>query len=174
MVYSNTESEEKVAANREIIRGEVERLLEHIRYLPFNLDSATLKEDNGIDKLLRYCDNIIENGALLLFIDVVFDAVKDSYIKIGVVDPESRTFSFRWNNPSRDSMFETLKNSELLGIVGLYLKSKGAKEGVEYIYGKIRILADYNRSMGFYLIARDEMFSDFFDWAASDLERIAE
>ena len=172
-MYINMNSVE-MASNREIIRGEVRRLLNHIRYLPFNLGNATLKEDNGIDELLRYCDSIIEKGELGPYTDEVFEAIKDSYIKIGVVDPESRTFSFSWKNPSRDTMFEAIKNSELFAILGLYLKSKEEKEGVMYVLDKILILADYNRNMGLYLIAKDGMFSDFFDWAASDLERIAE
>lgn len=43
MVYNNIDSEEKATANREIMRCEVKCLLEQIRYLPFNLGSATLK-----------------------------------------------------------------------------------------------------------------------------------
>lgn len=174
MVYNNSESEEKATINGEIISNDVKQIMNHIRHLPFNIGSATLKEDNGIDELLRYCDSMIEKGKLKFFIDEMFETINDSYIKIGVVDSKSRAFTFSWKNPSRDSMFETLKNSELLGIMGLYLKSKEAKEGVNYIFGKILILAEWNRNMGLLLISIDGMFSDLSDWAASDLERIAE
>lgn len=174
MVYNNSEPEEKASINGEIISGDVKQIINHIRYLPFNLGSSTLKEDNGIDDLLRYCDGMIEKGKQESFIDEMFEAIKDSYIEIGMVNPDTRIFSFNWINPDRDSMYWALKDSELLGIVGMYLNGKKAKEGTGHILNKILTLADYNRSMGFFLINKDEVFSDLSDWAASDLERIAD
>lgn len=174
MVYNNMESEEKAAANEEIIRGDVKRLLYHIRYLPFNLGSATLIEDNGIDELLRYCDSIIEKGELGVYIDEMFETIKESYIKIGVVDPDSRTFSFSWDNPSRDSMFETLKNSELLGVVGLYMKDKDILDCRDSMIEKLGVLAYYNRGIGQFVDFHNSHIAMLADCAASDLERIAD
>lgn len=173
MMYINMDSVEK-AFNREIIRGEVKRLLNHIRYLPFNLGNATLKEDNGIDELLRYCDSIIEKGELGPYIDEVFEAIKDSYIKIGVVDPESRTFSFIWKNSSRDSMFEALNNSELLGVVGLYMKEKKILDCRDSMIEKLGILAYYNRGFGQFVDFYDAHIAMLADCAVSDIERIAD
>lgn len=133
-----------------------------------------MEEDYGTDKLLQYCDSIIEKGELRPFIDEVFEAVKDSYIKIGVVAPESRTFSFSWKKQSRDSMFEALKNSELLGIVGLYMKGKEILDYRDSMIEKLGVLAYYNRGIGQFVDVYDSHIAMLADCAALDLERTAD
>lgn len=174
MVYNNLESEEKATINGEIISNDVKQIMNHIRHLPFNIGSATLKEDNGIDDLLRYCDGMIEKGKQESFIDELFKAIQDYYIGIEVVRSDTRTFSFSWNNPSRDEMFETLKNSELLGMVGLYMKSKNIRDCRDSMIEKLGVLAYYNRGMGQFVDFYDSHIAMLADCAALDLERIAE
>lgn len=158
----------------EDIRSAVKSLMNQVGHLPFNMGCATLSTENGIDNLLHYFDVRIEAGESLNFIEALFEAIEDLYISIGVVRPDSRTFSFSWNNPSRDAMFETLKNSELLGMVGLYMKCKDIQDYRDSMIEKLVVLAYYNRGMGQFVEFYDSHIAMLADCAASDLERIAE
>lgn len=159
---------------REEVRHDVKCLLKVIRYLPFDMGYARLDIGRDIDNLVCYCEAIIEKGAFRAFIEVLYESIKDCYIEIGVVNPDSRTFCFSWHNPTRDAMFEVLKNSELLGVVGLYMKDKEILDCRESMIEKLGVLAYYNRGIGQFVDFYDSHIAMLADCAASDLEQIAE
>ena len=138
------------------------------------MGDARLDSGRGVDKLLSYCDNMVEKGAVIEFIDILYESIKDCYVELGVVNPDSRTFSFSWKNPSRDAMFDTLKNSELLGIVGLYMRSQNIRGCRDSMIEKLGVLAYYNQGIGQFVDFYDAHIAMLADRAASDLTRIAE